>query len=545
MPPVNELEKKLVKTWSEVLGINENVIGIDDNFFEIGGHSLRATILTARIHKVFNLKVQLKEIFRCQTIRELAKYMTEDLQEDKYGSIEAVEKKEHYPQSSAQKRMFSLDQLENIGTSYNVTAVLKIKGKFDMTRCNRAIADLVRRHESLRTSFRLRENEAVQQVHHMVEFEIKEICGGRGEFKETDMQELMKEFIRPFDLSQVPLWRVGLVHSLEEEYLLVYDIHHIVADGSSKGLILNDFIRLYEGEVLEPLRIQYKDFTVWQDKLLKSGKIKQQEDFWLDLYSDGIPILDFPTDYPRPGSFAFEGDVFEYTIKGDYISRFKELGLDYGATLYMNLSAALYVLLYKYTGQEDFIIGSGVAGRPNADLQDIIGFFVNLLPIRNFPTGEKRYDEFLLEVKDSCLKAFENQDLQFDQLVEKLDLERDPARNPLFDIIFSSQNFEKRVDDQESRKEVNFLPYRFKNKSCKIDMELAAVELDDAVHFNLEYSTRLFKKSTVETFFRRYDEIIKQVVENKKIELKDINLSHSLISIKTDIYESSQRDFNF
>jgi non-ribosomal peptide synthetase component F len=296
---------------------------------------------------------------------------------------------------------------------------------------------------------------------------------------------------------------------------------------------------------LVPLKIQYKDFASWQDTLLESGEIKQQEDYWLDLYSDGIPRLDLPTDYPRPKFFSFEGDICEFTIDSEYIVRFRELGLEYRATFFMNLLAALNVLLYKYTGNEDIVAGVGVAGRPHADLQDIVGFFVNLLPIRNFPTGEKRYDELLIEVRENCLRAFENQDLQFEQLMEKLDLDRKSSLNPLFNIIFSSQNFQRGVDNHKPLEEINFIPYKFEKKTCKIDMQLAADELDDAVHFHLEYSTRLFKKSTMETFFQRFFEIIKQVVENKKIKLKDINLSHRLVPIKTDVYESSQSDFNF
>ncbi len=216
--------------------------------------------------------------------------------------------------------------------------------------------------------------------------------------------------------------------------MLLFDMHHIIGDGTSMGILISDMAQFYQDEELLPLRVQYKDFSVWQNNLFESGRIKKQEEYWLDLFGNEIPKLNFPTDFPRPGVQNFAGNRYEFILDKEETKKLSKISFENNSTLYMNLLSALNILLLKYTGQTDIIIGTAIAGRHHSDLTNIIGMFVNTLAMRNFPKGNKSYTEFLKEVNNNSIAAFENQDVQFEDLVDKLNLERDPSRNPLFDI---------------------------------------------------------------------------------------------------------------
>jgi fengycin family lipopeptide synthetase D len=513
--PANPVEEKLVRIWAELLGIEKESIGVNGNFFHLGGHSLKAMKLAARIRKEFSVEYPLNHIFKSPTIMESADFIIKR-KKSIHREIQLVEKKEYYPLSSAQKRLFFLQQLENIGTAYNMTKMLEIKGAFNKQRLQSAVNRLIERHESLRTSFELNRNEPVQRIHDSLDFKIEEILvGHNNEFSLEDKKNKksrpwIKNFIRPFDLSAPPLLRAALVILSPGEHILLYDIHHIIGDGTSSSILADDFIRLYTAEEPQPLRIQYKDFSCWQNRLFESRKIKDQEEYWMNLYSDTgeIPRLNVPADYPRPAVLSFEGDIYDFVFAGEDAGRFQELGAAHGATLYMNLLASFNLLLYKYTGQEDIIVGTGVMGRTHADLETIVGMFVNELAIRSHPGQETTYSDFLNEVKTNCLKAYENQDLQFEELVDKLELTRDTSRNPLFDVCLVVNNFEK---PKREMKDTVFVPLDWKMKTSKFDITLFARQGDNDVYFRLEYSTALFKKETIRRFTHHYLNIMKQV----------------------------------
>lgn len=353
--------------------------------------------------------------------------------------------------------------------------------------------------------------------------------------------------MRPFDLSRAPLLRVQLVTSSSENHLLLLDIHHIISDGTSMEILVADFTRIYNGEELPELKLQYKDFACWQNNLFESGKISGQEKYWLELYEDigrgEIPEPALPTDYPRPEKQDFTGAGYEFELGMEETSAFKELAAENGATLFMNLLAAFTLLLHKYSDREDIIVGSGIAGRHHADLQDIVGFFVNSLAIRNYPRPHKSYEEFLKEVKNNCVKAFENQDFQFEELVGKLNLERDPSRNPLFDVIFTLQNYERRKIDTGGR--LQFSVFDYEIETSQFDMSIDILDKGDTIIFSVIYATSLFKASTVEKIARHYIEVIRQIIGNKKIQLEDIELSHELRDAVPAIEEETESDFGF
>jgi fengycin family lipopeptide synthetase D len=539
--PENPLQEKLAEVWGEVLGREPHTIGIDDDFFQCGGHSLKATVLISKIHKVLEVKLPLTDIFTHPTIRGLAELMPEK-SKDAFEAIEAVEKREYYPCSSAQKRLYFLQQYENIDTSYNVPAVLKMEGDVQRDVFADIFQMLIRRHESLRTSFHLYGDALVQTVHDEVDFSMEYVdCAEHGDM---DIDGIVSSFIRPFDLSRAPLMRAALVKQEERQYVLLFDMHHIICDGTSMGVLSEDVTRLFAGVNPPPLAIQYKDFSCWQNRLADSGKIKAQEAYWLNLYRDRetIPVLNMPTDYPRPAAISFEGDVYGFHLGAEGAAGVRQLASDHGATLYMNLMSALNVLLFKYTGQQDIIVGSGIMGRRHDDLKPIIGMFINSLALRNHPQPGKTYSQFLDEVKENSIKAFENQDVQFEVLVDKLDIERDPSRNPVFDVLFVVQNFRQPEVDVKG---VTFSLMNNKHRTSKFDFTLYAYEMGDEILFLLEYGTRLFKSDTIEEIARHYTEILEQVVKTPDIKLDDIIISHGSTAIRSESAVEDGEDFDF
>ncbi|MCU0289077.1 MAG: amino acid adenylation domain-containing protein, partial [Acidobacteria bacterium] len=517
--PGNELEKKLVKIWADILNLSPSVIGIQDNFFASGGHSLKAMILVSRIRKEFNVEFPLPEIFSHPTVQGLSRFIKK-AQKNIFEEIKAVEKNEYYPQSSAQKRLFFLAHVENIGISYNMPTALKALGKIDKPRFERAVKDVIKRHETLRTSFHLLNNETVQKIHDDVEFEIEhttvDVTNEHGQ-----PQTILKDFIRPFDLAKAPLLRVLLLNEDEGKHILLVDMHHIISDGISMNILIKDFMALYQEEDLAKLRVQYKDFSEWQNNEKQKDSIKQQERFWLKEFAGEITVLELPTDYVRPAVQSFEGSRIPFEIDKNTTDVLKKLTAETDVTLYMLLLSAYSVFLSKISNQEDIIIGSPTAGRRHADLEKIIGMFVNTLALRNFPSGEKKFTGFLKETKERILIAFENQDFQYEDLVECIMKSRDVSRNPLFDTMFALQN----IDISEINiPGLKLSSYSHENKISKFDLTLLAVERRNNLFFTFEYSTKLFREETIKRFIAYFKNILNSIITDKNRKISDVEI---------------------
>jgi acyl carrier protein/NAD(P)-dependent dehydrogenase (short-subunit alcohol dehydrogenase family) len=546
VPPGNPMEEKLTAVFQRFFGYEQ--VGIQDDFFELGGDSLKATVLVANIHKELNIKIPLAEIFQTSTIKGLAKYI-KGLKEDQFKAIEPVEKREYYPLSSAQKRLFFLEQYENIGTSYNVPQVINTRGTPDKEGFDTVLKRLIQRHETLRTSFAVIDEDPMQVVHHRAAFAIEEIHPREKNITMEVIHDKIRTFFRPFDLGQAPLLRAGIAPLSKQEYLLLLDAHHIITDGTSMELLIDEFTKFYRGEELPTLKIQYRDFSQWQNHLFKSGQIKNQEKYWLGLYADlkEIPRLYLPTDYPRSKVVTFAGQHLGFKLDRVQTLKIRALTDELGVTLYMSLLAVFYVLLYKYSGQEDIVVGGGIMGRSHAGLSDMFGFFVNALALRNYPNSEKTFREFLEQVKKTAIKAFENQDFQFEDLVDRLGLQRDPSRNPLFDVLFVFQNFEKSETTkallETGSPGMNSFP--FENRTTKFDLNLAADLIGNEIFFSFEYSTELFKLSTIDEMAENYKAILNQVMENRDIKLKDIKLLNQLLEASPTLSREEENDFVF
>jgi tyrocidine synthetase-3 len=535
--PRNNIEKTLAAIWSEILGIAEDRVGIDLHFFQAGGHSLTAVVMASRIHKRLNARLAVTQIFKTPAIRGLAKVI-EAATRSIYDSIQAVEEREYYPLSSAQQRMFLLNRLKGGGTSDNTPCALWVKGPLDVERLDSVIRRLIRRHEALRTSFEMINDQPAQRVRRQVDFSIIQLEERLASTGSNDITALIDGFVRPFDLGRAPLMRVGLMKPSgpEPHYLLLYDMHHIISDGTSLETFHQEFVMLYQGVQLRPLQIQYKDYACWQRDLTERGTLREQERYWLNVFSEEPPALDLPADFPRPAEQSFEGDYIEFKLEKEIVIALRELAVSNGATLYMALLSVYTILLYKYTGQEDIVVGSSSAGRPHADLQNVMGFFVNTLAMRNRPRGHKTFNGFLDEVKQNALHAYENQEYQFDDLVKGLGLQRKPDRQVLFDTHFTLHKIHVDRDAMASgMTDLVFEPYLLEEKTTQFDIIIHAQEVADEVRFTLRYSNKLFKRDTIERFADYFKEISVMAVKDNTIKIDEIKISHQLESARANM----------
>lgn len=520
--PGDEVENKLVEIWRELLGIEKNKISITGNFFELGGHSLRAIVMISKIHKKLNVKLPLAEVFETPTIKGLAEFIKRAAR-NAHTSIEPVEEKEYYQLSSAQKRMYILQQKELKNIAYNIPVIFQLEGALDRDRLENTFAALIRRHESLRTSFQLHNGEPVQRIHREAGIEIEYFNASR---VDVSIDSIIKRFIRFFDLSKAQLLRVGFIHrSSGDKYIFMVDMHHIISDGISGDVLARDFAALYSGEKLPGIKLQYKDYTEWQNRDDRHETLRGQREYWRTQFEGEIPVLSFPTDHDRPETHTFEGGTVRRVLGKTDSEALNKLALQEGATMYMVLLSIFYILLFKITRQEDIIVGTPVAGRRHADLEQVIGMFVNALALRNYPEGEKTAAQFLREVKKRTIKAFENQDYPFDDLVETVVLYRNMRQNPLFDVMF---DFMISAGDGETLGEtigdLKIKPYMFESSTSKVDFNLITYEEDGRISIFLEYSTPLYKKETMETLLEHYEKIAGIVAADKDIKIRNIEL---------------------
>jgi amino acid adenylation domain-containing protein len=521
--PRDNVEKVLVSLWAEILDIPPHRVSIDADFFHLGGHSLKATIMLAKIHKAFSKKITLVDIFHSPTIRGIAKGIRQN-EDNRYIPITHAEPAPYYPLSSAQKQLYVLQQMDLESTGYNIPLTVILAGQLDKNRLTQCVRILIRRHESLRTSFHMQDGDPLQKIHDAVEFAIHEEVVPGNEYPD------ISSFIRPFDLSQAPLLRVTLIKRTELEHLLIVDMHHIITDGISMNIFIKEILAIYAGEQLPPLEFQYKDYSQWQAGPLQQEKIESQREFWLNRFTGEIPVLNLPLDYTRPAIQSFAGSMKTFEIPDSYYQLLKELSQRTGTTTYILLLAIFNVFLSKLTGQEDIVVGVDVAGRPAVELHNIIGMFINTLALRNAPLGEKTFLAFLEEVKKSTLEAFDNQDYSFDRLVMELGVGGVADRNPLFDVMFSFQNIEDTQIaaglsmNNEPGSNLEIKEYTYDNKTSKFDLTLSVTETTSGLSFCFEYSTALFRAETIDGFVNYFKEILASIVDEPGKKIPDIDV---------------------
>jgi hypothetical protein len=460
--------------------------------------------------------------------------------------------------------------LDDIG--YNIPDILVLEQGIDIDKLEAAFKQLIDRHDSLRTSFEEIGGESVQRIHQEVEFKIEyyDLYKTQVEIKVEEKEgtrglaplpeepaaplrrpktagALISSFVRPFDLSRAPLLRVGLIQENKNRCIMMLDMHHIITDGISEKVLTGEFVLLYTGQTLSPLRLRYKDYAEWQNSQDQQEVMKTREMYWLKQFQSKIPLLNFPTDYIRPGKLTVKGKRLAFRIEQELVAQLKEILAETECTLYMLLLAVYNLLLFIYTRQEDIIVGSPVLGRRHDNLQNIVGMFVNMLAIRNQPQPNKTFKEFLNEVKGNALNAFENQEYQFEGLIDKLDIPRNPSRRPLVETVFTLQNAfnpgGSEYHHHENGLKVKSYPYEFGN--IMFDLTLDAVEVEDSIEMWWTYAEELFKSTTIEKLKKHYIEILEQVVVNMNTKIKNIKVSHVLVAAESNPLKADQGEFGF
>ncbi|MBG9798758.1 non-ribosomal peptide synthetase [Brevibacillus laterosporus] len=535
--PRTIIEEKIIAIWESVL--DTSGIGIEDHFFENGGHSLKATTVISRINKELQVDISLREIFNSPIIKDLAQ-VVENSAKKAYPMIQPVKKQEAYQLSSAQKRMFIVNLRDSENIAYNIPNMFIIEGKLDKQRLHQALQKLVERHEILRTSFGWEKGEPVQYVQDKLELDLKEVTSTH-----EQLHSVVQSLVAPFDLGKAPLLRLFVVTVEEGYHVLVLDMHHIIMDGSSIAILLDELVQFYQEKQLPEPRIQYKDFSAWQNKLLMSEIMQSQEKYWLDQFTGQLPVLALPTDYPRPSVKSFEGNYVEFCASKELTLGLRNLASSTGTTLYMVLLAAYHVLLTKYARQQDIIIGTPIAGRHHADLEKVIGMFVNTLAIRLQSETQQTFSEFLLVVKEHVLQAFDNQDYQFDMLVEKLDAANDESRNPLFDTMFILQNIEEPyiTEGNDVTDKLSISRFDYKYRMSKFDLSVITIEADEELVFQFEYANTLFSNSTINILGESFLKLLTIIVTETDKKLCDLEITESIDLIEMDI--SDQLNFHF
>ena len=514
-PPENRTEEVLAGIWRALFHLDQ--VGVEQDFFNLGGHSLTAVTLCARILKAFQVDVPLREIFDRPTVR-LQAQLIDQLDKSGFSAVQPVEEREYYPLSKAQERMYVAAQLRADVTDYNMTAIRIIEGALDFERLRGAFELLIQRHDTLRTTFTVIDGQPVQRVWRKVilpldQIDLREKVGQLGE--DEVIKNVLEDFLRPFQLDEAPLLRVRLARLAEDRYALFYDLHHIISDAVSLGILGKEFMDAYHNRPLPRLSLQYRDFSLWQAGTSDS-------DYWLDLYAGNIPEQKIPVDFPEAGRFGMKEETLTFELNAPLTKKLRQFTNDAEITSFMLLAAVYAVLLARYSGQNDIVIGVPAAGRNHADLEGIIGMFVNILPLRFYVAGESPFREFVQEVKRMSIAAFDNQDYPFDELVRQLGLSRQTDSNPLFDVVFQTHEIPVETAGEAENDEFLILPYENHHSTSKFSLILESYDMGDTFTMTQQFSTALYKRSSIEEMIKLYRDILEQVLESPNILLNDI-----------------------
>ena len=511
--PSTGTEAVLLEIWTKILEIS--VIGVDEDFFDLGGDSLKVISLSVAIQKRFGAEIGISDIFQLRTVRKIGRKIDETGVPGRQ-SILPVPEASSYDVSPSQKRLFLLRQIDGEGINYNLPAAVEIRGPLSAPALSEAFAKMIDRHESLRTSFSLIDGAPVQIINPQAAFRIPE-----RQADEKELPLIMKEFVRPFDLGTAPLLRAELITLGAERHVLLIDMHHIISDGESVNILEREFAVLYSGGELPEIRNQYKDYSAWQNARLSAGDLKREEEYWLGKFEGEVPVLNLPTDHARPSRKSFRGSRTSISLDPETVSGIKDMAAHSHATIFMVLYTAFHVLLSRYSGQDDIVVGIPVVGRRHPDTLDLIGMFVNTLAVRSNPAWDKTFAALLDEVRSDLIGAYENQDYPVERLVEKVCPTRDLSRNPLFDTCFVLQNMDISLMKADK---LEFAPGIIDTGTTKFDLTLEADVTPDGIRIGAEYSTDLFSENTIDRFLSHYRNVLHAVLADDQIAIGKIPL---------------------
>jgi amino acid adenylation domain-containing protein len=517
--PSSAVEEILTGIFADVLKVAQ--VGKAEGFFELGGHSLMATQVISRVNAVFEMDLPLKTVFESPTVEGVAEQVEMALggrRKPRKSEIRRAERTGQLPLSYAQQRLWFVDQLEPGNAAYNMTGAVRLAGPLDVTALQRSLNEIVRRHEVLRASFVSEGGEPRQVISEKWELDlpVKDLCHLPVEERMNSARSIAgEEAQRGFDLSRGPLLRAELLRVGAQGHVLVVNMHHIVSDGRSIDVLLRELAALYEAysrgreSPLKELELQYADFAVWQREWLQGDALEEQLRYWREQL-DGLETLNLPTDYPRPAAASYRGSVVPISIPAEVASRLAELSRQEGVTIFMTLLAALKLLLNQYTGQEDLAVGVNIANRNRAELEGVIGFFVNNLVLRTDLSGDPTFRELLSRVRRVSLNAYAHQDLPFEKLVEALQSQRDLSQTPLFQTALVWQDLPAAPLESAG---LSFEIMEIDSKVSKFDLTFFIGETDQGLTGAIEYNLDLFDAATIEEMRDRFQTLLAAVAD--------------------------------
>jgi non-ribosomal peptide synthetase component F len=512
----------LSNIWADVLGLER--VGLHDNFFDLGGHSLLATRVISRVREAFKLEAPLRRLFEMPTVFELAAYIDSQLGA---GSNVAPPPIRRYtqdgprPLSFAQQRLWFWEQLEPNTPTYNLISAFRLEGELDLSVLEQSLNEIVRRHEILRTSFTAVDGEPVQVVapRKNLRLNLVDLSWLPVTERESEARRLTgEEALRPFALHKAPLFRLTLLRLGPQEHVAVVAMHHIISDGWSMGIFIDEVTALYDSYRLQQpsslpdLPVQYADFARWQSDLLQPGSetLDSQLSYWKEQLRNA-PSLELPTDRRRPRVYNPRGAIMPVSFSAELSSELKILSRRERVTLFMTLLASFNVMLHAQSGQEDIIVGTDIANRTRVETEGLIGFFVNMLVLRTDLGGNPTFSELLQRVREVTLGAYAHQDVPFAKLVGELHVKRDLSRNPLFQVVCVLQNAStKRL----KLPGLMLSPFEFDITTAPFDMVLSLNETDEGLAGSITYNIELFNEQTVRRMFSHYRQVLERVVAN-------------------------------
>ena len=513
--PRNAIDKELIKIIEKMLQVDK--VGINNTLIELGGDSLTAITLSTKILSKFNVQLNIKDILSNYTIKDMSDYITKNKTEDiSKIKIEKAPIQETYPLSSAQKRIYyNVKMIGEENVVYNISWAMLADEILDRDKVQKVFEKIIKRHSTLRTEFIIQDGKVVQKIKDNVEFSIPIFKN-----TENEINNIVNKFVKPFQIDKAPLIRVELHYIDNQKTLLLLDTHHIIMDGTALNNLVIEFNRLYNGEDLKNIPIQYKDYAVWEDNYNKSDSIKVQEKYWIDKFKDcEFMQLNLPYDYNMPSTRSYNGNTITNIIDEKSFRKIERYAKKMSVSPYMFFVSAFFILLYKYTGQDDINIGSPMANRNRNETKRMFGMFVNNIVLRGKIAPEETFKEFLDKIKEQLLEDLTYQPYPFDMLVKKLKIDVDTLRNPLFDVMFTYQNKQEtavKIND----KEIKVIP--ISNNIAKFNLSL---EVQPKTHtINIEYRTDLFKKETIDRLFNHYINVIHFVMNNIDAKIKDVDI---------------------
>ncbi|WP_394775344.1 amino acid adenylation domain-containing protein [Flavobacterium sp.] len=525
--PQNETEQKLAIIWQEVLKVDK--IGTTDNFFELGGHSLLAVRTINRIKKELGLNTSVKTFFENPTILSLS----QQLKEAQYIPIEKSALQNSYPLTASQRRFWVLSQVGDAALAYNLSMPLKFKGELDVLKLEESFRFLINRHEALRTSFKLDENGQARQFITSIDdldFSLNYNDFSLNTDKETAIEAyLAKENAISFNLEQAPLLRVSVIKSADQEYVFFMTMHHIIGDGWSSVVLFREMVTIYNALIqsekvnLPELRIQYKDYAGWLSQEAQQQHYKTSETYWLNQFSGSIPVMELPGFNKRPLVKTYNGKYLSYEFSKEFAEKVTAFSHKNDVTLFMTLMAGVNALLNRYTGQQDIIIGSPIAGREHSDLENQIGLYLNTLALRTQMNKDFNFLDLLRHEKNVILSGYEHQGYPFDELVDKLELKRDSSRSALFDIMvvlqsqskLNTSNNEKLIGLEINEQEVI-------HKKAQFDLIFAFMETDGLL-LGIEYNTDIYDASFIEKIAIHFEQLINTMIDQPEAKIQQID----------------------